>query len=265
MLKYGLAVVLMFVGLKIAWLNDLYGGKFPITISLGIIAAVITISVIASLLFPKVREAAGAACGARVSTESGRSPWKDTSFGSMMPRGAGQCLGCRDGVDMESLLGHHWHHLPAEEVLDLLDTDGLRGLDQFEVQRRQRHLVPTSSAQRRRAEPSSGHSAVSPAAGVYPDCVRSRHGGAQGPRGRRGHPGRGADQRRCRLSPGGQGGAGHRSAFAPTHHRGHCGAGGREAARLVGGARAGRPPVPAGRRQGSCRRPAHPGQGSAGG
>jgi len=63
MLKYGLAVVLIFVGLKIAWLNDLYGGKFPITISLGIIAAVIIISVIASLLFPKVHEAAGAPAG----------------------------------------------------------------------------------------------------------------------------------------------------------------------------------------------------------
>ena len=63
MLKYGLAVVLMFVGLKIAWLNDLYGGKFPITISLGIIAAVITLSVIASLLFPRVREVAGAPAG----------------------------------------------------------------------------------------------------------------------------------------------------------------------------------------------------------
>ena len=53
MLKYGLAVVLMFVGLKISWLNGLYGGKFPITISLGIIAAVIALSVVASLLFPK--------------------------------------------------------------------------------------------------------------------------------------------------------------------------------------------------------------------
>jgi len=63
MLKFGLAVVLMFVGLKIAWLNDLYGGKFPITISLGIIAAVIAASVIASLLFPKVREVAGAPAG----------------------------------------------------------------------------------------------------------------------------------------------------------------------------------------------------------
>jgi tellurite resistance protein TerC len=63
MLKYGLAVVLMFVGLKIAWLNELYNGKFPIAISLGIIAAVIAASVIASLLFPKVREAAGATAG----------------------------------------------------------------------------------------------------------------------------------------------------------------------------------------------------------
>ncbi len=53
MLKYGLAVVLMFVGLKIAWLNALWGGKFPITISLGIISAVIAASVAASLLFPK--------------------------------------------------------------------------------------------------------------------------------------------------------------------------------------------------------------------
>jgi len=43
---------------------------------------------------------------------------------------------------MEGLLGHHWHHLPAEEVVDLLDTDATRGLDQFEVQRRQRHFGP---------------------------------------------------------------------------------------------------------------------------
>ena len=44
-----------FVGLKIAWLNDLYGGKFPITTSLGFIAGVIALSVIASLLFPRGR------------------------------------------------------------------------------------------------------------------------------------------------------------------------------------------------------------------
>ncbi len=55
MLKYGLAIVLIFVGLKMVWLNDLFGGKFPIALSLGIIASVIAASVVLSLLFPKVR------------------------------------------------------------------------------------------------------------------------------------------------------------------------------------------------------------------
>lgn len=36
LLKYGLAVVLVFVGLKMVWLNDAFGGKFPITWSLAI-------------------------------------------------------------------------------------------------------------------------------------------------------------------------------------------------------------------------------------
>jgi len=54
MLKYGLALVLMFVGLKMVWLNNLFGGKFPITLSLGIIASVITSSVLLSLVFPRV-------------------------------------------------------------------------------------------------------------------------------------------------------------------------------------------------------------------
>jgi tellurite resistance protein TerC len=53
MLKYGLAVVLIFVGLKMVWLNELFGGKFPISLSLGIIMAVITASVVLSLMFPK--------------------------------------------------------------------------------------------------------------------------------------------------------------------------------------------------------------------
>ena len=56
LLKYGLAVVLVFVGLKMVWLNDLYGGKFPISLLLGIITTVIAISVVASLLFPKAEE-----------------------------------------------------------------------------------------------------------------------------------------------------------------------------------------------------------------
>jgi tellurite resistance protein TerC len=55
MLKYGLALVLIFVGLKMAWLNEAFGGKFPISWSLGIIAALIGMSVALSLLFPKVK------------------------------------------------------------------------------------------------------------------------------------------------------------------------------------------------------------------
>ena len=52
LLKYGLAVVLMFVGLKMVWLNDAFGGKFPISWSLGIIVGTLAVSVAASLLFP---------------------------------------------------------------------------------------------------------------------------------------------------------------------------------------------------------------------
>jgi tellurite resistance protein TerC len=53
LLKYGLAVVLVFVGLKMVWLNGLYDGKFPITVSLGVISGVIAASVVLSLLFPQ--------------------------------------------------------------------------------------------------------------------------------------------------------------------------------------------------------------------
>lgn len=54
-LKYGLAAVLVFVGLKMAWLNAAFDGKFPITWSLAIIAACIGASVLASLLLPQKR------------------------------------------------------------------------------------------------------------------------------------------------------------------------------------------------------------------
>jgi tellurite resistance protein TerC len=53
LLKYGLAIVLIFVGLKMVWLNDAFGGKFPITWSLGFILATILLSVVVSLMFPK--------------------------------------------------------------------------------------------------------------------------------------------------------------------------------------------------------------------
>ncbi|ASD62783.1 TerC family protein [Bdellovibrio bacteriovorus] len=53
LLKYGLALTLVFVGLKMVWLNKLFGGHFPIGISLGIIFAFIGGSIAASLIFPK--------------------------------------------------------------------------------------------------------------------------------------------------------------------------------------------------------------------
>jgi tellurite resistance protein TerC len=49
LLKYGLALVLVFVGLKMVWLNDAFGGKFPITWSLAIIAGILGTSIIVSL------------------------------------------------------------------------------------------------------------------------------------------------------------------------------------------------------------------------
>jgi tellurite resistance protein TerC len=53
MLKYGLGIVLIFVGLKMVWLNEAFGGHFPISWSLGIIIGVIGASVGLSLLFPR--------------------------------------------------------------------------------------------------------------------------------------------------------------------------------------------------------------------
>ena len=53
LLKYGLALILVFVGLKMVWLNDLFGGKFPISYSLGIILGTLLLSVLASLIFPQ--------------------------------------------------------------------------------------------------------------------------------------------------------------------------------------------------------------------
>ena len=52
-IKYGLALVLVFVGLKMVWLNEAFGGKFPITWSLGIIAGIIGLSILISFVLGK--------------------------------------------------------------------------------------------------------------------------------------------------------------------------------------------------------------------
>ena len=49
-LKYGLGIVLVFVGLKMVWLNHAFGGKFPITWSLAIIGSVLALSIVASVV-----------------------------------------------------------------------------------------------------------------------------------------------------------------------------------------------------------------------
>lgn len=49
LLHYGLALILVFVGLKMVWLNEAFGGKFPIEWSLGIIGALLAGAVVASL------------------------------------------------------------------------------------------------------------------------------------------------------------------------------------------------------------------------
>jgi len=36
-----------------AWLNEAFGGKFPISWSLGIIGGVLAVSIVASLVWPK--------------------------------------------------------------------------------------------------------------------------------------------------------------------------------------------------------------------
>lgn len=52
-IKYGLAAVLVFVGLKMVWLNEAFGGKFPIEWSLGIIIGLVGSSILASIIVNK--------------------------------------------------------------------------------------------------------------------------------------------------------------------------------------------------------------------
>jgi tellurite resistance protein TerC len=53
LLRYGLALVLVFVGLKMVWLDGWYGGKFPIAASLAIIGGVLATTILLSLAVPK--------------------------------------------------------------------------------------------------------------------------------------------------------------------------------------------------------------------
>lgn len=61
LLKYALAFILIFIGLKMVWLNDLFGGKFPIEWSLGIITALLAAAVLGSWLWGPPGDRAGEA------------------------------------------------------------------------------------------------------------------------------------------------------------------------------------------------------------
>jgi tellurite resistance protein TerC len=58
LLHYALAAILVFVGLKMVWLNGAAGGKFPIEWSLGIIAGLLAAAIAASLLSSRKAAAA---------------------------------------------------------------------------------------------------------------------------------------------------------------------------------------------------------------
>ncbi|MGQ9650909.1 MAG: cation-transporting P-type ATPase [Phycisphaerae bacterium] len=54
---------------------------------------------------------------------------------------------------MESLIGKHWHHMPAHEVVDLLETNPEKGLDLFTIKHRQEHFGPNAVTARKGAGP----------------------------------------------------------------------------------------------------------------
>ena len=49
-LKYGLSIILIFVGVKMVWLNHAFNGKFPISISLSFIFIVLFICIVISII-----------------------------------------------------------------------------------------------------------------------------------------------------------------------------------------------------------------------
>jgi tellurite resistance protein TerC len=56
LLRYGVSVILIFVGLKVSWLNGMWDGHFPIAISLAVIGGVLACTIALSLLFPRVEK-----------------------------------------------------------------------------------------------------------------------------------------------------------------------------------------------------------------
>jgi Ca2+-transporting ATPase len=53
----------------------------------------------------------------------------------------------------ENLLGRHWHHLPASEVIQLLETNSESGLDRFALNHRQTEFGPNQLTPRKGRRP----------------------------------------------------------------------------------------------------------------
>ena len=54
---------------------------------------------------------------------------------------------------MDNLLARHWHHLPRDEIETLLESDAEKGLDTFEVARRQNNFGPNRLTLRKGKSP----------------------------------------------------------------------------------------------------------------
>jgi cation-transporting ATPase F len=54
---------------------------------------------------------------------------------------------------MDTIMQNRWHHLPANEVLELLESDPQRGLDTFAVRHRQEHFDPNQLTPRKGQSP----------------------------------------------------------------------------------------------------------------
>lgn len=54
---------------------------------------------------------------------------------------------------METLLSRHWHHLPPEEIVTLLDSDSHIGLDTFSINHRQEHFGPNRLTRQKSISP----------------------------------------------------------------------------------------------------------------
>ncbi len=54
---------------------------------------------------------------------------------------------------MDSILKNHWHHLPANQALELLESDPQRGLDIFAFKRRREHFGPNQLTPRKGKSP----------------------------------------------------------------------------------------------------------------